>query len=309
MARFKDLKSVARGYGKWPLLKRLYAEINDDNVFTNAAAMAYAWIFAVFPFFIFLLSLAPYLPADRRTQGVAFLKTNLSEYVTPTAANTITANFESLINEPRGGLLSVGLLLTLFAASGGMNTTMSSLDQAFDVGKPRSYVVRRGVAMGLTIFMVVSVLIILLMLPVGSTVTNWLQAYSDKLPGGVRDLISGPSLVLLTVARYIIGLTVMQILIGVLYWLGPSGRRRLRFFTPGSVFTGLGWLATGFAMRVYVESYANFPKTYGAVAGMVVMLMIFYINAVILLIGAEIDSEVQTVRRELHEKAREKAGA
>jgi membrane protein len=161
----------------------------------------------------------------------------------------------------------------------------------------------------LTAFMCVCLIIIVVMLPVGTLATKFVMTYSEKLPYWVQEFASGPSLLLLTIARYIIGLTVMQILIGVLYHFGRSQRQRLRFFTPGSVFAGIGWILTGFIMRIYVEHYSNYSATYGAVAGMVIMLMIFYLNAVIILAGAELDSEIQHIRAELGSHFREEPGA
>ncbi|HEX8340316.1 MAG TPA: YihY/virulence factor BrkB family protein [Tepidisphaeraceae bacterium] len=305
MPRISDLKLIHRSPGLWPFAKRVYAEINEDDVFMHASAMAYAWIFAVFPFFIFLLSLLPYVPPQARAAAKEFIRQSLVDSLTRAPAETIMANVNDLFENPKSGLMSLGVVLTLYAASGGMNMTMNAIDQAFDVQKPRRYVTKRVIAMGLTVFMCVCILIILLVIPVGNFVTAMLDAYKSRLPVIVQDIISGPSRYLLIVARYIIGLTVMQILIGVVYHYGRSQRNRLRFFTPGSIFVALGWVATGLAMRVYVEGYANYSKTYGTVAGMVIMLMIFYFNAVILLVGAEIDSEIVVIKKEAGARSQE----
>ena len=308
MARFRDLVFVTREYGAWSFFKRLYEEINEDNVFTNAAAMAYAWMFAVFPFVIFVLTLIPYLPDQFRGHAVELTRQVLEQSLTPTSAQTILNNIGDVVNNPRGGLLSLGLILTLFAASGGMNATMSSLDQAFDVDKPRKYIWKRIVAMLLTVFMCVCLIVIVIAIPVGSLLTKLLLEYNDRLPVWAQEMFSGTTLAMLTVARYVIGLTVMQVLIGVIYHFGRSRRNhRIRFFTPGSILAAAGWIGTGMAMRYYVENFANYSKTYGAVAGMVVMLMVFYINAIIILVGAELDSEIRQVKSELTSDFREEA--
>lgn len=300
MARLKELNFVVRNYGAWKFLKRFWSEINEDNVFTNAAAMAYAWMFAVFPFMIFVMTLLPYVPERFQHKTDELMRSVLAENLTPPAADSLMNNIRQVFDQPRGGLLSVGLLLTLFAASGGMNATMTSLDQAFDVDKPRRYLWKRIVAMMLTIFMCVCLIIIILAIPIGSILTEMVNRYNDKLPDWAREVLSGPTLVIFTIARYVIGLTVMQILIGVIYHFGRSRRERLiRFFTPGSIFAAIGWIATGMAMRYYVEHFANYSKTYGAVAGMVIMLMVFYVNAIIILAGAELDSEIEHTYGEL----------
>ncbi len=300
MARLRDLVFVIREYGAWSFFKRLYDEINEDNVFTNAAAMAYAWMFAIFPFMIVVMTLLPYVPDQYRAEAIKMTGSVLSDSLTPEASKTLMENMDKVTSTRQGGLLSLGLVLTVFAASGGMNATMSSLDMAFDVEKPRRYVWKRIVAMMLTVFMCVCLLIIVIAIPVGSMVTNLLLRYNANLPPWAQDFFSGGTLALLTVARYIIGLTVMQILIGVIYHFGRSRRNHvIRFFTPGSILAAAGWIGTGLAMRFYVENFANYSKTYGTVAGMVVMLMVFYINAVIILLGAELDSEIRQVKSEL----------
>jgi membrane protein len=299
MASVKELVYVLRHTGLVVLLKRVYSEVNKDNVFTNAAAMAYAWVFAVFPMLIFLMTLVPYLPQRYRDAtperiGDMMYGAGLQyAYVGP-VKDAITKLMES----PHGGLLSFGLILTLYAASGGMNTTMASLDTALDIEKGRPFWLKRLLAMALTVFVGVCFLIIVVMLPLGSMATNLLTTYAHKLPDWVSQWITAKTVILTTVVRYAIGLTVMQIMIGVIYQVGPSRWHRLKFFTVGSIFTALGWIATGFVLRFYFAHFNSYDKTYGAVAGMVIMLMVFYLDAMIILIGAELDNEVMKARYE-----------
>ena len=179
----RDFIVVVRRYGFVRFLKRVYDEVNSDNVFTNAAAVAYAWMFAIFPFLIFVISLFPYLPLSVRARTTDAITTLITENLTsPSAADALTQAMTGLINKPQSGLLSFGLLLTIYAASGGMNTTMSAIDQAFDVQKPRTYIRKRVIAMVLTIFTSISLLIIALAMPIGSVLTTMVERYSDKLP-------------------------------------------------------------------------------------------------------------------------------
>lgn len=307
MASIRDLIFVLRGHGVWPTIKRIYTEVNEDNVFTNAAAMAYAWVFAIFPFFIFLLALVPYIPEQYRQNADKAVDYVLTEAQVPAEPAKFVKQIVSDVTgrSHAGGLLSLGLLLTLYAASGGMNTTMTSLDQAFDVEKPRKYFIKRLWAMVLTVFVCAGALIIVILLPIGSQVEWFLLKYAGELPDSMKWMASGTTLFLLTVARYVIGLTVMQIMIGIVYHFGRSQRDRLRFFTPGSIFTAGGWITLGTVMRIYFENYANYSKTYGTVAGMVVLLLIFYLDSIIFLVGAEIDSEVQHAKSELQSHFRE----
>lgn len=292
MPRLSDLTFVVRRRGAVSFGRRLIKEINDDAVLTNAAAIAYAWMFALFPFLIFLLTLIPFLPETTRVMGMETIERVLNDQLTPAAASTITANISQVVNQTNGKLLSFGLILTLYAASGGMSTVMAALDTAYEVEKPRNFFSRRLVAMTLTIFMSGCVMVILLVLPIGAAVKAWMD---NQYP----VLNSPPVLACFIVVRYTIGLTFMQLLVGVIYHYGTRYRNKLHFFSPGAMFTVLMWLLTSIGLRFYFSHFADYSKTYGTVAGMVVLLMIFYIDSAVLLIGAEIDSEIEAEKKDL----------
>ena len=299
MAGVKELVYVLRNTGPIELGRRVYSEINKDNVFTNAAAMAYAWVFAVFPMIIFLMTLVPYLPDRYREKTPEIItKTMYSAGMQYAIVGPVEDAIRSLMANTHGGLLSFGLLLTLYAASGGMNTTMAALDMAFDTEKSRPFWLKRIIAMLLTVFVGISFLVILIMLPLGTMLTNLLTRYVDMLPDVIKEWVTSKTVTVATVIRYGIGLTVMQLMINVLYQFGPSRLQRMRLLSVGSLFTALGWIATGFVLRFYFGHFNSYSKTYGAVAGMVIMLMVFYLDAMIILIGAELDAEVVKARYE-----------
>ena len=302
MATLADFSIVTRQFGFSKFARRVYAEIGDDNVFTHAAAMAYAWVFAIFPFFIFLLTLLPYIPEQYRHHANKsieqfFHRSGMPENVT----SVVMENVKQALNQTHGGLLSFGILLTLYAASGGMNMTMSALDEAMDIKKPRSYIIKRLIAMGLTIIVVIGFFIVMVTVPIGWIVTRILVNHIEQLPPALRNLFSGPSLFLMDLSRYLIGLVTVLAMIGAVYNFGPSKRRRYRLFTPGSLFVIFGWIITGWGLGFYFNHFANYSKTYGAVAGMVIMLMVFYLDATIILVGAEIDSEIDAIKREMQQ--------
>lgn len=299
MATVKDLYHALRDVGPVELGLRVYRQITKDNVFTNAAAMAYAWVFAVFPMMIFLMSLVPYLPKRFRDATPDYIADLMyGSGMTYAIVGPVQETAKSLLTETHGGLLSFGLVLTLYAASGGMNTTMAALDTALDIQDGRSFFIKRLMAMLLTIVLGVSFVIVMVLLPLGNAMTELLASYTHLLPNFLQEWVTTKTVIFSTIVRYVIGLTIMQLMIGVLYQFGPSRRQRVRFFTPGSIFTALGWIATGIALRFYFENFNTYSKTYGTVAGMVIMLMVFYLDAAIILVGAELDNEVMKARYE-----------
>jgi len=298
MARVADFIHAVKQIGPWGFVKRVWQETSDDNVFTNAAAMAYAWAFAVFPFLIFLLTLLPYLPANARSATHHFIEQFMYRSgMTYSVVSLVLDPLDKVMSQTHSGFLSFGIILTLYAASGGMNTTMSALDEAFEVENPRSFIWKRLWAMVLTLFACLGVVIILIALPVSGLALHFLLTHLHDLPlpGWLEKFINTPVLVLITLLRYVIGLFAMQLMIGFLYRFGPSRPHRLRFLSPGAIFATVGWIATGAGMRFYFTHFAetSYAKTYGIVAGMIIMLLVFYLDGIIVLIGAEIDSEVE----------------
>jgi membrane protein len=358
MARLRDVPRVLRTVGPIAFVRRVVYQISDDNLLTWAAAMAYSWLFALFPFLIFLLGLLPLLPFQARNAIAGAVQEQLTENLPGPAGDAVRETIEPLIGAtiddgqddraddrietPDGelafgkiisqdeeevvvasdflggrrtfdaaevqvtpgevfdetsietkvvrnwsGLLSLGVLLTIFAASGGMNMTMSALDRCYDIQKPRPFYKQRLIAIGLTLTVGTMVLFVLVLLPV----SGWLL----RLFSGALFELDWFTSFLLNVARWTLGLATLFLILGVTYHFGPSLKRRFHLITPGAVFTIIGWLLTGWLFNTYVTSFGgseNYAKTYGAVGGIVILLLLFYVDALILMIGAEINSEM-----------------
>jgi membrane protein len=288
MADFKQLVPAIRKAGPWGFTFRTWQEIGKDNLLTLAAAMAYSWLFAVFPFVIFLLTLAPYLPEKQKLNAQEQINTFVQEMI-PHQAQSVLDSLEYVLKEPRTGLLSFGLIATLWTASGGVSMTMSALDAAFDAEKFRPFYIQRPIAIALTIVMVILILLVFLLLPIGSGIITWL-IHQKLLPTALIWAVD--------VLRYILAVLLMLAALMTLYKFGTSVKQRLIFFSPGAIFTVIAWLVLGASFRYYVDKFGEYNRTYGAVGGVAIILLLFYLDALVLLVGAEINSEVDRVMKD-----------
>lgn len=290
MARLSEVPFVLRTVGLWTFCKRIYREVTDDGVFNMAAAVAFYWLLALFPLLIVLTSLAGVMPANAKHETLRRITLWIYTNLTKEAADTVYLNVKPIIENPRGGILSIGLLLTLWAASNGMNATMTALDRCYNVTKPRPFVKQRGVAIGITLTGMAIVLLLGLLLPVTSAILKYFEHSSEYVPafavGGTRMLID--------VARYSIGVFLVILLVSSIYQFGVSIRRRWTLVTPGAVFAVFGVMAMAYGFNWYVQHFGaqSYNKTYGALGGVVILLLLFYLYAVVFLIGAEINSEI-----------------
>jgi len=282
MASLADLKPVLRSMGWWTFGKRVVEQVMEDNILVWASALAYSWLFSVFPFLIFLLSLAPFLPAHARASADNAVN-NAVTAILGKAAPTITDNIHNILNVPRHGWLVVGLAVSIWVASGGMAMTMSALDQCYDLKVGRPYYTQRPLAILLTIVAAACVLALIVLLPIGRAVELWAKH---------QNLLSYPMLIAFNVARYVLALFLSLLALTTVYYFGPAIRQRFQFFSPGAIFSVIVWFGLDQLFRLYINRFARYDQTYGTVGGAAILLLFFYVDAVVLLIGAEINSEI-----------------
>jgi membrane protein len=282
MASLRDLQPVMKELGLWQLSKRVYQQSNEDNIFVLASALAYSWLFSIFPFLILLLSLVPYLPDKAR--NIADQKT--TEWVSKALgkeAPTINDNLRSLLNEPRRGWLGISLAVSLWVASGGMSMTMSALDQCYDLKTFRPYYKQRPLAILLTLCVTVLVLLVFILLPIGAWVSYIFRQWHT---------IGIPLLLAFDLVRYLIAISLIFTILSIIYHFGPAIRQPFFLITPGGTFCLIVWLLLDLLFRFYIDRFARYDQTYGTVGGAAILLFFFYIIALVLLVGAEINSEI-----------------
>jgi membrane protein len=226
-----------------------------------------------------------------------WIYTNLTKDV----ADNVYIQFVSMLEKPNVGLLSFGLLLTLWAASNGMNATMTALDRCYNVTRPRPFWQQRGVAIAITLCGVVIVLMLGLLLPTTTAILKYFERSSNDY---VPAFAQGGARMGIDIARYSIGITLVILLVSSIYQFGVSIRRRWTLVTPGAVFAVFGVMGMAYAFNWYVERFgaAAYSKTYGVLGGVVIVLLLFNLYAVVFLIGAEINSEIDFAVLEARER-------
>lgn len=297
MASLSDVTTVLRRVGPWGVVKAIYWEVDKDDVFVWSAAMAYSWLLAIFPFLVFLVTLIPHIPDRQKNQVLGQIQQLLHQLPKETAGllqSYVDATVQQVLMQTHGGLMSLGLLLTIWAASGGMSQTMYALDRCYNLQKrPRPFYKQRPIAVVLTVVTATMMLLVLILLPIGGLVLALAWKYLH-LPDALRPLID--------TSRWILAVILMMSTLNVVYFFGTRVKQRYRFITPGAAFCIVFWIVMGLGFRMYIDQFAikGYDKTYGAVGGVVILLFLMYLAAVCMLVGAEInsflDQEIRKVR-------------
>jgi membrane protein len=289
MARLQDLRAALRAVGFGSFIMRLWDAMSRDGLTTQAAAVAYAWLFAIFPFLIFILTLFAYIPEKAKVNARSLVSESLHRVMAHDAAQTMITNLDQLLDQTHTGLLSFGLVVTLWIASGGISMTMSALDAAYGAPQSPPFYIQRPIAILLTIVVTVLVLIVFLLLPAGDAIEHLFK---------LREFLPRHILWIFTLTRYCVAILLMLATLSMLYTYGTTVRHRFAFFSPGSIFTVLVWIVLGEGFRFYVDKFGQFQKTYGAIGGVVIILLFFYLDALVMLIGAEINGLAEQIQKE-----------
>ncbi|MEW9676966.1 YihY/virulence factor BrkB family protein [Lentibacillus sp. L22] len=261
-----------------PFLKKLVQRILDDDVFGLSAQLAYFLLLSLFPFLLFLVTLVGYLPIDEDAV-MDFIKT----YAPADITDLITSNMSELVNNQNGGLLSIGIIGTLWSASNGIKAVMKAFNRAHEIEEDRSFVFGRLISIVLTIAMVV-VICVSLLLPIFG---KMIGEYLFSLFGATDSFIYFWSAM-----RWVISSVIIFIVLILMYKLAPNTKIYFKQAIWGAIFATIGWQLVSLAFSYYVNTLGNYSATYGSLGAVIVLMIWFYISGIIIIIGGVINATI-----------------
>jgi membrane protein len=275
------LRALRIPIGWGDLLRRTYAEVIADNCLGLAAQLAYYFFLALFPALLFLLAIISFVPIQ-----------NLMDTITTTLARVAPSDVLSLIRDQilkiaqdkDGGLLTLGMLGTIWSTSSGMTAIIDTLNQAYDIQEGRTWWKVRIAAIGLTVALAVFI--------VGSTVLVVAgPAIADKVAGWFH---LGTAFALTwKILQWPIVFALVSMGIAIIYYFAPDAEQEWIWISPGSILATLLWLLISLGFRIYVTSFGSYTETYGAVGGVIVVMLWFYLSGLAILVGAELNAEIE----------------
>ncbi len=279
--------AVMLAYLKVPLswaeiLKRTAKEaFFEDNCLGLAAQLAYYFFFALFPALLFLLAVASYFPIETLVDDMF---RTLGGVVPPEVLSIITDQITKISQGEQTGLLTFGMLATLWSSSAAMTAIIDTLNSAYDVQEGRPWWKVRLIAISLTIGVALFILISFALVIVG-----------PQLAEGIADRTAlGPAFEWSwKILQWPIVVALASGGIALIYYFAPDVDQDWVWLTPGSVFATTLWLAASFGFRYYVTNMGAYVETYGAIGGVMVLMLWFYISGLAILIGAEMNAEIE----------------
>lgn len=273
--------------------KELVTRIKLVDVVGLASQLAYFFLLSLFPLLIFMLTLLPYLNIDQSA-----LFDFIKEYAPTNVYNIVESTLGEVLNNRSGGLLSVGIIGTIWSASNGMNALTRALNQSYFSVEKRSFIKKRALSIVFTL-MLIAVVAVALVLPVfGEQIGRTIFSYMG---------LDQAFLTVWNSIRWTIPPLLIFVVFTLIYWLVPNAKIRIRDAIPGAVFATVGWILSSLAFSFYVGNFANYSNTYGSIGGIIVLMVWMYFSAIILILGGQVNAVTQERREEKEAKA--KSGA
>jgi membrane protein len=262
----------------WDFAKHLWRKIQDDDVLNSAATLAFFFLLAIFPAAIFVLSLLPSLSIPHLQQAILDL---VRQVLPEQSAKLFEETMRHVSSEGRRGLLTFGLIFTVWSASTGVYATIEQLNCVYDVKDSRSFWKARGIAILLMLVFVLLAIAALSLVIFGGVVQSWVASIIGW---------SQPLLIFFATVRWIIIAAALLLALAVIYRFGPDVKLKFRFISPGNVAAATLIALASIVFRFYVSKFANYSVTYGNLAAVIILILWMHLFGIALLLGCEINA-------------------
>jgi membrane protein len=270
---------VPLSYGE--LIKRTVKEAQDDDALGLAAQLAYYFFLALFPTLLFLIALASFLPADDLVGRVVAM---LQGVAPPEVIRIIRDQLTKIAEGDQTGLLSFGVIAAIWSSSAAMVAIISALNRAYDVEDARPWWKQRLIAIlltiGVSLFLLVATTLVVAGPELADFVTSWLGM--SAAVEWTWKILQWPLVFLLVTTA-----------VGLIYYFAPDVDQDWVWITPGSLLATVLWLIGSLGFRTYVVNFGSYNETYGAIGGVMVLMLWLYLSGLVIVIGAEMNSEIE----------------
>ncbi|QXP72433.1 YihY/virulence factor BrkB family protein [Tenacibaculum sp. AHE15PA] len=273
------------GMSLYDVLEMYVIGIVKGALTTRAGGIAFSFFMAIFPFMLFILSLIPYIPIDGFQDNLFWL---IQEMLPPETFEAVDLVLKDIINNQYGGLLSFGFLASIFLMTNGVNAIFGGFEYSYHVTEFRSvfvaYIVSLGVSLLMSFFLIITVVAIIFYQLALSRINEigWLETSDLDFFYWGRGLLF---------------LIMIFTIVSLLFRFGTKQGREVRFFSPGAILTTVLSLFSFYLFGIYVVKFATYNQLYGSIGTLLILMLFVWLNAIILLLGFELNAAIYRLKR------------
>ncbi len=291
--------SAFEGLSLYDLIEMYIIGIVEGALSTRASAIAFSLFMALFPLLLFLLTLVPfvipYVSVGSENFDYQFLL--FLESFLPSATGDY---FEEIYNQIKfkqsGGLLSSTFLLSIFLMTNGVNSIFAGFETSYHIELTRTFF--KQYAYALMVGFLLSVLLL-----VGAIGYVYFEFYILGYLGSLATTASGQdftrwNLFEAQLGKYLFFIIMSYLTTAVLYYFGTQEGKEARFFSYGALMTTLLFLVTSYLFGVYIDNFSRYNELYGALGGLMILMVYIWLNSNILLLGFELNATLNFLRKQ-----------
>jgi membrane protein len=263
------------------LAKRTYNEILADNCLGLAAQLAYYFFLALFPALLFVVAILSFVPVEGLMDAI---NTSIGRVAPTEVFKIIQEQMGKIAQDKNGGLLTIGMIGTIWSTSSGVNAIIDTLNQAYDIQEGRPLWKVKLTALGLTVALAVFIVVSFVLVIAGPTMAEKVAAWAHL--GPVFEWTW-------KILQWPLVFALVSLAIAVVYYYAPDAEQQWVWITPGSVLATFLWLLISLGFKFYVTNFGSYNATYGAIGGVIVTMLWFYVSSLALLTGAELNAEIE----------------
>ena len=263
----------------YTFLKRMLAQIVDNNTSERAASVSYSLILAVFPTVIFFFTLIPYITfiPDLQKQIMGFFQ----EVLPGNTFTMVNTTIQDIISRPQSNVLSFGFLLALYSATSGLVALIHAFNSSYKSAERRSFFKIRGIAVVLTFTLAFALILAVVVLIIGANVSDYLLHFGILNNVFFADLLG--------MGRYLVVFTVFVGTITVIYRLGPNVNMKWVFIMPGAITASVLIVLTTLGFSFYVSNFSSYNKVYGSIGTLIALMIWINLISLLLILGFEMN--------------------
>lgn len=263
------------------LFKRTAKETSNDDCLGLAAQLAYYFFLALFPTVLVLLAVASFFPITNVIDDVVRV---LQPIAPAEVLRLLEEQLRRISSADNGGILTLGILGAVWSSSAGVVAIIGSLNRAYDIDEGRPWWKVRLTAIALTLALAVLIITSFTLIVIGPRIAEHLASSL-----GLGETFEWTWKIL----QWPLAFFLVSTAIGIVYYFAPDAEQDWVWVTPGAVFGTLLWVTASLAFKFYIANVTDYNATYGAVGGIIVLLLWFYISGLAILVGAELNAEIE----------------
>lgn len=272
------------GLSFYDLLELYFIGIIEGAVSYRAAAIAFSFFMALFPFALFILNLIPYIPITGfQDDFMNFVHQSLP----PTTFEAVSKIINDILHNSHSGLISTGFLMAIFLMANGVNAILGGFESSHHVTLKRKFIGQYLISLALSI-----ILALLLIITVAAIVIFEVFIQKSKI-----QVVLSDSIPLIEMGRYVFLILMILITTSILFKFGTKQETRRSFFSIGSVLTTILIILSSYFFGIWVVKFSKYNELYGSIGTLLIVMFYIWINSMILLLGFELNASINYLKK------------